>query len=154
MPPAIQRPAADRSVLIIGSEAVPFAKTGGLGDVLGALPAALARLGWEVALVLPRYRDVRAGHEVDRLSLDVGGTSFDVRFFEAPVAEHARAILVDAPALYDREGLYGRGNVDFPDNARRFAVLVRAALEFGARQPRPPTVVHAHDWQAGLAPVY
>src|SRR5947208_11401992 len=126
-------PASSPSVLIIGSEAVPFAKTGGLADVLGALPLALARLGWRVTLALPRYRGVDDGMEVERFTVPVGGSVFDVGFFEAPLASGARALLVDCPAVYDREGLYGVGNVDYPDNARRFALLVRAALEFAAR---------------------
>src|SRR5262249_470686 len=58
------------------------------------------------------------------------------------------------PELYDREALYAVHNVDYPNNARRFAVLVRAALEFAGRGGAAPTIVHAHDWQAGLAPVY
>src|SRR5262249_39362115 len=66
----------------------------------------------------------------------------------------ARAILVDEPALYDRDRLYGTESGDYPDNARRFAVLVRAALEFQIRRGGRPTIVHGHDWQAGLAPVY
>jgi starch synthase len=143
-----------RSVLIIGSEAVPFAKTGGLGDVLGALPMALARLGWSVSLALPRYRGVTAGSLVERFPVGVGGYTREVGFYEAPLEAGARALLVDCPDLFDREGLYGADHVDYPDNARRFAMLVRAALEFAARRDVRPSVVHAHDWQAGLAPVY
>ncbi len=146
---------SSRSVLIIGSEAVPFAKTGGLADVLGALPPALARLGWDVTLALPRYRGVTAGSLVDGFPVSVGGYTREVGFFEAPLPDGARAVLVDCPDLYDRDQLYApAGSADYPDNARRFAVLVRAALEFAARRERPPAVVHAHDWQAGLAPVY
>lgn len=139
---------------MIGSEAQPFAKTGGLADVLGSLPAALARLGWEVTVALPRYRGVDAGHPIERFPVTVGGSAHDVRFFEAPVGEAARALLVDAPDLYQRDSLYGHDNTDYPDNARRFAVLVRAALEFAGRRGPAPSIVHAHDWQAGLAPVY
>jgi starch synthase len=143
------------SALIIGSEAVPFVKTGGLADVLGALPPALARLGWDVTLVLPRYRGVTAGSPIDKFSLNVGGYTRDVGFFEAPMSNGARAILVDCPDLYDREELYApRGTPEYPDNARRFAMLVRAALEWTARRGQRPSVVHGHDWQAGLAPVY
>jgi starch synthase len=147
-------PATRRSVLIVGSEAQPFAKTGGLADVLGALPSALARLGWDATVVLPRYRGVAAGTEVDRFPITVGGFTRDAIFFDAPLADGAHAILVECPELYDRAALYGEGNVDYPDNPRRFAFLVRAALEFGARHGTPPSLVHAHDWQAGLAPVY
>jgi len=143
-----------RSVLIVGSEAQPFAKTGGLADVLGALPSALARIGWDATVVLPRYRGVTAGSEVDGFALTVGGFTRDAVFYEAPLADGARAILVDCPDLYDRDALYGEGSADYPDNPRRFAFLVRAALEFAARHGTPPAVVHAHDWQAGLVPVY
>jgi starch synthase len=139
---------------MIGSEAVPFAKTGGLADVLGALPSALGRLGWQVTLALPRYRGVDAGTLVEQFPVVVGGYPADVRFFDAPLADGARALLVDCPALYDRAGLYGVDNTDYPDNPLRFAVLVRAALEMAARRSTPPSVVHAHDWQSGLAPVY
>ncbi|HMF96807.1 MAG TPA: glycogen synthase GlgA [Vicinamibacterales bacterium] len=142
------------SVLIIGSEAQPFAKTGGLADVLGSLPPALARLGWDSTVILPRYRGITAGTLVGTLPVAVGGFARNAGFFEAPLADGARAILVDCPDLYDREALYGPANTDYPDNALRFAFLARAALEFAARTDRAPRVVHAHDWQAGLAPVY
>jgi starch synthase len=141
-------------VLIIGSEAVPFAKTGGLADVLGALPPALARIGWDATLVVPRYRGVTAGVLVDRFPVSVGGYTRDVGFYEAPLGSGARAILLDCPDLYARDALYASAGVDYPDNARRFAVLARAALEWAARHGDPPAVVHAHDWQAGLVPVY
>ena len=143
---------APRSVLIIGSEALPFAKTGGLADVLGALPKALAQLGWRATVALPRYRDVHDGTLVERFPITVGGVTSDVGFFEAPISSGASALLVDVPSLYHRDSIYGIG-ADYPDSPRRFAVLVRAALEFAARRGGP-TLVHAHDWQAGLAPVY
>ncbi len=139
---------------MIGSEALPFSKTGGLADVLGALPSALARLGWDVTVAVPRYRGVIAGEFLERFSLKVGGYQSDIGLFEAPLPDGARALLIDEPALYDRDQLYAAGSIDYPDNARRFAILVRAALEAFARRGTRPTVVHAHDWQAALAPVY
>src|SRR5581483_5275021 len=96
-----------RSVLIVGSEAQPFAKTGGLADVLGALPAALARLGWAVTLVLPRYRGVDGGAVVERFPVTVGGYTRDATFHELPLADHARVVLVECGELYDRAALYG-----------------------------------------------
>jgi starch synthase len=141
-------------VLLIGSEARPFSKTGGLADVLGALPPALAHLGWDVTLALPRYRGVTAGSLVERFSVTVGGYAREIGFFETALAEGARAVLVDCPELFDREGLYGFDSGDYPDNPRRFAMLVRAALEFAGRRGTGPSIVHAHDWQAALAPVY
>src|SRR6202008_3626873 len=118
------RPMAKRrarpSVLIVGSEAQPFAKTGGLADVLGALPSALSRLGWHATVVLPRYRGVSAGTLVETFPVNVGGFTRDAGFFEAPLADGARAILVDCPELFDRAALYGVGSDDYADNARRF----------------------------------
>src|SRR5690242_3953213 len=76
-----------RSALIIGSEAVPFAKTGGLADVLGALPSALARLGWQITLAVPRYRGVTAGTLVERFPIALGGYTHDVGFFEATLPD-------------------------------------------------------------------
>src|SRR5262249_15769292 len=99
-------------------------------------------------------RGVSDGALVEQFALTVGGVTHGVGFFDVPLPSGARALLVDCPELYDREALYGIGNIDYPDNARRFAVLVRAALEFARRRGLSPTVVHAHDWQAGLAPVY
>jgi starch synthase len=142
------------SVLLIGSEAVPFAKTGGLADVLGVLPVELAALGWSATIVLPRYRGVTAGEVVEHFPINIGGFTRDVGFHEAPLAGGAKALLVDCPDLFDRDALYGAGGVDYSDSPRRFGLLVRAALEFAGRQETGPSVVHAHDWQAGLAPVY
>jgi starch synthase len=143
-----------RMALLIGSEAYPFAKTGGLADVLGALPSALARLGWDATVALPKYRGVSAGSLVDRFPVTVGAYTEDVGFFEAPLPDGARAVLVDCPGLYDRDELYGPARTGYADNPRRFAMLARAALELSARRDAAPSVVHAHDWQAGLAPVY
>jgi starch synthase len=139
--------------LFIASEAQPFAKSGGLADVVGSLPPALARLGWDVAVVVPRYRGVAAGTLVERVPISIGGYTHEIGYYEAPLGG-ARAILLDSPDLYDRDTLYGPNNTDYADNPRRFAVLVRAALEFAARRITSPLVVHAHDWQAALAPVY
>ncbi len=143
------------SVLMIGSEALPFSKTGGLADVLGALPRALARLGWDVTVVIPRHRGSEGGMPIERFPIAVGGYTADVRFLEAPLEDGATVVLVDVPELYDRDNLYvAADGLDYPDNPRRFAVLVRAALEFAARRGEPPAIIHGHDWQAGLAPVY
>lgn len=144
------------SILMVSPEATPFAKTGGLGDVAGALPQALGRLGHRVTLVLPRYRGIDAGSTVAHQRLWMGGRPFDVAYGERPLAERARAIFVDVPELYDRPGLYSAGDRDYPDNAIRFAVLSRASLEFAARidDAWRPSLIHAHEWQSGLTPVY
>ncbi len=136
-------------IAMIASEAVPFSKTGGLADVLGALPRALVELGHDVIVLTPRYRREPAGDPVARFDVSLGGRTLTAQFDRAD-----GAVLVDAPTLYEREGLYGVANNDYPDNAFRFAFLVKAALEFVARRPEPVDVLHAHDWQAGLTAVY
>src|SRR6266851_5699362 len=94
----------ERTVLFIGSEALPFAKTGGLADVMAALPPAVARLGWDATVALPRYRGVEAGTILETFPVTVGGYTRDVTFYDAPIADGARALLVDCPDLYDRDG--------------------------------------------------
>ena len=142
------------SVLMVASEAQPYAKTGGLADVVGALPAALARLGHAVTLVIPRYREVGAvGPARHRRSLPMGGTVFDVGFVEVSRGPGQRVVFVECDELYDRDGLYGVDGQDHPDNAVRFGVLARAALEYATGLSAPPSILHAHDWQTGLVPV-
>ena len=142
-------------VLTVTSEAHPFAKTGGLAEVAAALPEALARLGHAVTVVLPRYRGVSVeGASRRRFEFDLSGQPVVGEFVEQSMADGVRAILVDVPSLYDRENLYGTDGNDYADNAFRFAVLSRAALEYARLTGERPDVIHAHDWQAGLVPVY
>ena len=142
------------SVVMVASEAQPYAKTGGLADVTGALPGALARLGHAVTLVMPRYRDVGAvGRPRRRIAVTMGGRLFDVGLVEVVRGPRERVVFVECDELYDREGLYGAGGQDHPDNAVRFAVLSRAAVEYAAGLEPPPSILHAHDWQTGLVPV-
>ena len=141
-------------VLMIASEAVPYAKTGGLADVAGALPLALAHLGHRVTLVTPRYRGTLVRESSERLMITVGRRPVTVSLVEDRLGEGVHIVLVDCPELFGRDHLYGAGEDTYPDNARRFAVLVRAALEFAIRSGQRPDVVHSHDWQGGLAPVY
>ena len=137
---------------MVAAEAAPFAKTGGLADVLGSLPAALARLGDEVAVVVPRYRSVPVFSTVLSLTIHLGPRAFAVSIQET-MRQGVRYFFVDCPALYDRVGVYGEAGVDYPDNHLRFAVLNQAAVAV-ARGLFRPQVFHAHDWQAGLLPVY
>lgn len=141
---------------MLASEAAPWAKTGGLADVLGALPPALAALGHRVTTVLPRYRDVPLpdgpGREAE---VTLGAVHYRATFHLHVASESQRVVLVDIPALFDRPGLYGVSGQDFPDNAERFAVFAAAALDFARSDSDwgPVDILHAHDWQAGLAPV-
>jgi starch synthase len=155
-PDPIAAPRADSlRVLMVASEAAPFAKTGGLADVMAALPAALDRLGHHVTVVVPRYRGIAvAGEPVDRLAFRIGGVDRHASCHARPFGSRSRFLFVDCPELYDRDALYGRGAIDFPDNALRFGFLARASIEIARRQRERFSLIHAHDWQAGLVPVY
>ncbi len=139
---------------MLASEAVPFAKVGGLADVVGSLAPALRLLGHDVAVVLPRYRNVPldgARRIYDDLRVWFGPASFTSRVY---LVEHrVPYYLVDCPPLYERDGIYGVAGADHPDNHIRYAVLARAALTL-IRHVFRPSILHCHDWQASLAPVY
>ena len=141
-------------ILMVSSEAHPLAKTGGLADVVGSLPAALSELGDEVAVVLPRYAsvDLKGARRVyDKLAIFLGAERYEVSIHE--VRREVSYYLVDCTPLYGRKGLYSEGGMDYPDNDIRFAVLARAAIAVGRFLFRPD-VFHCHDWQAGLVPAY
>jgi starch synthase len=145
--------AASLRVLMIASEAQPFSKTGGLADVATALPKALGKVGHDVTLITPRYRGAPDGPIVAHLALEVAAHRFTARLMEVPIGDGARALLLDCPELYDRPGIYYDAAGDYADNAVRFAFLSAAAIEWALTQ-EPFDVVHTHDWQGGLAPVY
>jgi starch synthase len=142
-------------ILMVASEATPFAKTGGLADVLGALPLALAERGEQVAVILPAYRENRypdpTREAYRNLWIPIGpGYMADIQqVTESGVAYY----FVQCPTLYDRDGIYGTAAGDFPDNDVRFAVLSMAAIGV-ARHLFRPDIFHLHDWQAALTPVY
>jgi starch synthase len=141
---------------MVASEAQPFSKTGGLADVATALSQSLGQLGHDVILIVPRYRTVTAdlGAPRERIRAFVANRWFEADLYESPLGENARALLVDCPPLYDRDGIYAENNTDYVDNALRFAFLSVAAIEWASRQSQPISILHAHDWQAGLVPVY
>jgi starch synthase len=146
---------APLSVLMVTPEAHPFAKTGGLAEMSASLADALGHLGHSVTLVLPRYGVVAVG-DAERLQtrLRLGDRVQSVAFYERRLSEHVTVVFVDVPELFDREGLYGTADGDYPDNPLRFAVLSRAALEYPRLREVRPSIIHAHDWQTGLVPVY
>ena len=141
-------------VLFCASEIVPLAKTGGLADVAGALPNALAARGVDVRLAMPHYRgisieqahggtvEVRTGDEV------LSGTIGDARL----PGGHLPIWLVGQPSLFDRPGLYGEGGADYPDNLTRFTFFARAVLQWLRTQSWQPDVIHCNDWQTALVP--
>ena len=125
-----RRGRAPLRILFAASEVAPWSKTGGLADVTGALPAALAALGHDVTVVTPRYRTVDLGKgEEHRLKLALGPHVFDVGAHVVETSARHRVVFIDYPPFYDRDGVCGAGGHDFSDNARRFALLSLAALE-------------------------
>jgi starch synthase len=144
-------------VLSVASECVPLIKTGGLADVVGALPAALAELGWDMRVLLPAYRTLRPRLDaMDEVFFEAGLFGGDARVFAGEIAG-LQMLLLDAPHLYDREGgPYSGPGGDWFDNARRFAALswVGARIAREGLAGWKPDVLHAHDWQAGFAPAY
>lgn len=146
-------------VLSVASECVPLVKTGGLADVVGALPKALAPLGWDMRVLIPAYRGLAAklGRKTRTVWSDpalFGGPAT----VEAVEAQGLSLLLLDAPHLYDRPGgPYSDGGHDFPDNPERFAALSWVAASLargGGTDGWVPDILHAHDWQAGFAPAY
>lgn len=142
-------------VMMVASEAAPFAKTGGLADVLGSLPAALSRQGVSASVVMPKYRGLHpAGAELVLEDLPAWINNFrhrtDIWRLER---DGVRYYFVEAPWFFDRDGVYSSYGNDFADNHLRFAVLSLAALGI-ARELENPDVIHSHDWQAALVPVY
>jgi starch synthase len=138
---------------MVTSEMAPWAKTGGLGDVTAGLSSALAASGHDVTVVLPRYRGVDPPDgSATPQGVALGRIQARVSLVDVTLDPGRRAVFVDAPALFDRDGYYGTATGDHPDNAERFAVLAAAALAWGEADPAGgPDVLHAHDWQAGLA---
>ena len=144
-------------ILMVASEANPFAKTGGLADVASGLSKALAGLGHEVTLALPYYRKTikpnLAGEPVGKLIIPVGEkrVEAEIRSTTLPGSQ-VRVLLIDQPSYFDRAGLYLEKGHDYADNAERFSFFSRAVLEAARFLDLQPDIVHANDWQTGLIP--
>lgn len=152
--------APHRNVAVIASEAVPFAKTGGLADVAGALPRALEHMGHSATLFLPYYRVARLGALMPiatglKLRIPIGtrmveGTAYTTMLPDSGV----RVYLIDGADYFDRPQLYGEDGADYTDNCERFVFFDRAVLETIRILGLRFDVLHCNDWQTGLIPVY
>ena len=149
-------------IAMVASECEPYAKTGGLGDVVDGLARELGSQGHDVDVYLPLYRGVQAPEGTTRTTLGVPRGADPAQGPDDPgdvatvdllsgEANGYRIRLVDHPYSYNRRGYYGEGGTDYPDNAARFALLGRTALEAISGEGRPLDVLHGHDWQAGPA---
>jgi starch synthase len=147
-------------ILLATSEAVPFAKTGGLADVCGALPGALAALGEQPALIMPAYRQVhQAGIAIEptgiEFSIKVGSKSVPGKLLTTRMPGSGVPVyFVDQPQYFDREQLYGTGAQDFRDNCERFVFFSRAVMESIRLLGMNLDVLHVHDWQTSLIPAF
>ncbi len=148
-------------IAFAASECVPFSKTGGLADVVGALPRALATLGHQVSVYLPRYRQTKLTDPQTVVRSITIPFDDKYRFCSVVTADTntppgarsgVRFYFVDYPLYFDREALYGTAAGDYPDNAERFALFSRAVLE-ASKVLGVPHVFHCHDWQSALVPV-
>jgi starch synthase len=151
------------NVVMIASEAVPFAKTGGLADVVGSLPRALAARGVETSIIMPFY-----GKKIDRVAFGIEAIAAPAGTIEVRVGKSlikceilscemdrgVKAYFISQPAFFDRQELYNTTAGDYPDNAARFIFFAHAAVEAMISLGMSPDIVHAHDWQTALVPVY
>ena len=142
-------------IAMLASEVVPFAKTGGLADVAGALPKFLSPLGLELRVILPLYRETKKKNLplrriIESLEMDWNGEK--VRFSVWESREGTLGFLmIERDEYFDRDFLYGTPQGDYPDNGERFAFFSKAALETLKHLGFRPDVIHAHDWQAAIA---
>ena len=143
------------NIIFAASECVPFSKTGGLADVVGALPKALAELGHNVSVYLPKYRQTKLTDP--KVLLRSVTIPFDDQYRFCSVLDGGKQsgvqfYFIDYPPFFDSDALYGTSAGDYPDNAERFALYSRAVLE-ASKILGPPDIFHCHDWQSALVPV-
>jgi starch synthase len=140
-------------ILFVASEGLPFSKTGGLADVIEALPKALVAQGHEVAVVLPRYRGTKASAVVmPSLTIPLGLRLRFPAIADGTLVNGVRYFFVDDPDFFDRDGIYGGTAGSYWDNPERYSEFCRAAIEI-AKHVWPADVVHCHDWQTALVPL-
>jgi len=146
-------------IAFAASECTPFAKTGGLADVVGTLPRELVKLGHQVSVYLPFYERVRR-HIAGEPKRVVRSLTIPFRFYnrfvgivEGGKRDGVQYYFIDCPELFDQKELYGTSGGDYPNNAERFGLFCRAVIE-ASKLLGVPDIFHVHDWQAALIPVY
>jgi len=144
---------------MITPEVTPFAQTGGLGEVLSALPAELAGLGLEVDVLLPKYQSITPDkfpiERTDlRIEVDLNAKLISAGIWQLRDPRGARFLFLECEEFFDREYLYGTPEGDYADNAERFVFLTRSAIELALKTQTHYDVFHSHDWQAALIAVY
>ena len=133
-------------IAICASEAVPFAKTGGLADVAGALPLALEERGEEVIIVMPRYKAIQGPKfKIQRLKKDISYST---------TGKNIKVYFIENDTFFNRDGLYGEKSGDYKDNLDRFSYYSKRTLELLKDINYKADIIHVHDWQSALIPVY
>ncbi len=150
-------------IVFVAPECAPWVKTGGMGEVLGALPAAIASMGHRVSVFVPYYRTVRLGVEaqpdatappvvLQSMTMPLPDGNRFVRVLDGGERRGVQTYLVDCPEFFDRDGVYGPPGENYPDNALRYGLYCRAVLE-ASKLLGVPDVFHLHDWQAAFVSI-
>ncbi len=133
-------------IAFCASEMVPFAKTGGLADVVGALPQALEELKHEVIVILPRYKSIQEPKfKLQRVKEGISSTV---------IGKHIKVYFIEHPEYFERDNLYGDKAGDYKDNLDRFSYYCKRSLELLKEIDFKAQIIHCHDWQSGLVPIY
>jgi len=147
-------------ILMASTEMEPLARTGGLGDVVEALSAELLRQGHEISVVLPLYRKIRENPALKirstgvEVTVGIGSKRAGAAIFECQASNGVQVFLVGRDEYFDRTGLYGTDGRNYDDNCERFIFFARAVMELARHMDPVPDVLHAHDWQTALLPVF
>jgi starch synthase len=146
-------------VLFVTPEAVPFAKTGGLADVAGALPKSLRGLGCEIKLIMPYYRMVKDSglpHQYlgDEIEVSLGTEKLKAEIYQGRLNQDIPVYFIGREEFFDRSHLYSTSKGDYFDNAERFIFFSKAVLLFCRHMGFSPDIIHHHEWQTGLVPAY
>jgi starch synthase len=146
-------------ILLASSEVHPYSKTGGLADMAGALAKALAREGHHVGLVTPLYTGIRERfpglkHLDRKLSLPLGSRRVQGEVWTLDTMEGLTFYMIEQPDFYLRPSLYQKDGMDYSDNAERFVFLSKAVVDLARHLSWQPDLVHVHDWQVGLVPLF
>lgn len=147
-------------VLMVTSEMSPLARTGGLADVLEALPKVLQNRGHEVSVILPFYRVIRENPAIKpqptgvRVAINVGAKRVEAEILQATSPDNIQLFLVKRDEYFDRSEIYGSADRAYDDNAERYIFFSKAVVELARRLSPQPEIIHCHDWQTALIPVF
>jgi starch synthase len=146
-------------ILHAASELFPYTKTGGLADMVDGLAKSLAGHGHEVSVVTPLYQGVRErfggwGRLEGTIDLPLGGGRVQAQVWTQQPRRNLTIYFIEQPGFYDRPGLYNDNGHDYQDNAARFVFFCKCVAHLARHLPQPPELVHVHDWQTALAPLF